>query len=161
MTIFFFMPSDYFFKKALLKTTFLLMKCIICPKTRLWFSRLFYSALQMKVNRMLCLIFPIFLHLQSCHTVSSLIAQGRFRWSHISVVTPRKKHFSSFSLAPNSKRGRIKEAYQRMLDLCLWKNIKATLRTDSGKVVKQRTQVTEKFRCEKSRVERRRNLSAI
>lgn len=77
MAIFFsFMSSDYFFTKLLLKTAFLLTKCIIYPKTRLWLSRLFYSAFQLKVNRMLCLIFPIFLHLQSCHTVSSLIAQG-------------------------------------------------------------------------------------
>ena len=97
------------FKKVLLKTTFLLTKCIICPKTRLWLSRLFYSAFQLKVNRMLCLIFPIFLHLQSCHTVSSLIAWGKFRWSHINVVTPRKKiHFSSLSLAQNPKRERVK-----------------------------------------------------
>lgn len=89
--IFFFMSSDYFFKKVLLKTTFLLTKCIICSKTRLWLSRLFNSAFQPKVNRMLCLIFPIFLHLQSYHTVSSLIAPGKSGWSHIHVVTPMKK----------------------------------------------------------------------
>lgn len=85
------MSSDYFFKKVLLKTAFLLTKCIICPKTRLWLSRLFNSAFQPKVNRMLCLIFPIFLHLQSYHTASSLIAPGKSGWSHIHVVTPRKK----------------------------------------------------------------------
>lgn len=115
MIFFFFTSNDYFFKKVLLKTTFLLTKCTICPKTSLWLSRLFYSTFQLKVNRMLCLIFPIFLHLQSCHTVSSLIAQGKFRWSHIHVVIPRKNHLSSLNFESSTEVQTEKELKKHAL----------------------------------------------
>jgi hypothetical protein len=51
------------------------------------------------------LLFPIFLHLQSCRTVSSLIAQGKFRWRHFHAVIRRKENvlFKPLLLAQNLK----------------------------------------------------------
>lgn len=101
----------------LLKTTFLLTKSIICPKTRLWLRRLFCWAFQPRINRMLCFAFPIFLHLQSCHTVSSLVARGKFRWRHIHAVIPRNENasFSSSLWTQSLKGGKAKAKMLRFL----------------------------------------------